>query len=68
MKTYPISREISGPAAMWTRPDTDDVPVSYSAPRYAAVKGIFESIVSLKLAEVIPTRVEMRIAIPKCEP
>jgi len=50
MKTYPISCEISGPTAMWTRSDTGDAPVSYSAPRYAAVKGIFESIVWLKSA------------------
>lgn len=59
MKTYPITCEISGPTAMWTRPDTGDVPVSYPAPTYAAVKGIFESIVWLKSAEVMPTRVEI---------
>lgn len=45
-----ISCEISGPTAMWTRPNTGDVPVSYPAPTYAAVKGIFESIVWLKFA------------------
>ena len=49
MKRYEISCEISGPTAMWTRPDTGDVPVSYPAPTYAAVKGIFESILCLKL-------------------
>ena len=48
MKKYEISCEISGPTAMWTSPDTGDVPVSYPAPTYAAVKGIFESIVWLK--------------------
>lgn len=48
MKTYEITCEISGPTAMWTRPDTGDVPVSYPAPTYAAAKGIFESIVWLK--------------------
>ncbi len=26
MKRYEISCEISGPTAMWTHPDTDDVP------------------------------------------
>ena len=45
MKRYPIACEISGPTAMWTRPDTGDAPVSYPAPSFAAVKGIFESIV-----------------------
>ena len=44
IKTYSIACEISGPTAMWTRPDTGDAPVSYLAPTYSAVKGIFESI------------------------
>ena len=35
-KTYPIQLEISGPTAMWTRPDTGDAPVSYLAPTYSA--------------------------------
>ena len=56
---YEVSCEISGPTAMWTRPDTGDAPVSYPAPTLAAVKGIFESIVWLKSAEVVPTRVEI---------
>lgn len=59
MQAYPIACEISGPTAMWTRPDTGDAPVSYPAPTFAAVKGIFESIVWLKSAEVVPTRVEI---------
>jgi len=44
---------------MWTRPDTGDAPVSYPAPTYSAVKGIFESILMLKNAEVVPTRIEI---------
>ena len=51
--------EISGPTAMWTRPDTGDAPVSYPAPTLATVKGIFESIVWLKSVEVVPTRAEI---------
>jgi len=43
MKNYEVMLEISGPTAMWTRPDTGDAPVSYPAPTYSAVKGIFES-------------------------
>jgi len=58
-KTYEINYEIAGPTAMWTRPDTGDAPVSYPAPKLGAVKGIFESIVWLKSAEVVPTRVEI---------
>ena len=56
---YPVCCEVSGPTAMWTRPDTGDAPVSYPAPSFAAVKGLFESIVWLKSAEVVPTRVEI---------
>jgi CRISPR-associated protein Cas5d len=59
MKPYPITCELSGPSAMWTRPDTGDAPVSYPAPSYGAVKAVFESIVWLKSAEVVPTRVEI---------
>ena len=59
MQSYPISMEISGPMAMWTRPDTGDAPISYAAPTFAGVKGIFESILRLRNAEVVPTRVEI---------
>jgi CRISPR-associated protein Cas5d len=59
MKRYELAFEVSGPTAMWTRPDTGDAPVSYPAPSFAAVKGIFESIVWLKSSEVVPTRVEI---------
>ena len=48
---------------MWTRPDTGDAPVSYAAPTFAAVKGIFESIVWLKSAEVVPTLVLQGVAL-----
>ena len=54
---YEVACEISGPTAMWTRPDTGDAPVSYPAPTLAAVKGIFESIGWLKSAEVVSIRV-----------
>jgi CRISPR-associated protein Cas5d len=43
-KGYPIQLEISGPTAIWTRPDSRDCSVSYTAPTYSAVKGIFEAI------------------------
>jgi CRISPR-associated protein Cas5d len=48
MTPYPISLEISGATAMWTRPDTGDAPVSYPVPTWSAAKGIFESIVRLE--------------------
>lgn len=56
---FVVSLEISGPMAMWTRPDTGDVPASYPAPTYGAVKGIFESILLSDWAAVVPTKVEI---------
>ena len=58
MKSYEVQLEISGPTAMWTRPDTGDAPVSYPVPTYSAVKGIFESICWLKSANVRPVKAE----------
>lgn len=40
MTPHPIQLEISGPTALWTRPDTGSSPVSYVAPMFSAVKGI----------------------------
>ncbi len=59
MKDYTISLEISGPTAMWTRPDTGDTPVSYPAPTFAAAKGIFECILWSQWAELVPTKAEI---------
>jgi CRISPR-associated protein Cas5d len=59
MESYPISLEISGATAMWTRPDTGDAPVSYPVPTWSASKGIFESIVRLETVEIVPTMVEI---------
>lgn len=44
---------------MWTRPDTGDCPVSYPAPTYSAVKGIFESVLWGPAIEVVPFKVEI---------
>ena len=59
MNRCDVSLEISGPTAMWTRPDTGDAPVSYPAPTCGAVKAIFECILLSDWAEVIPTRVDI---------
>lgn len=59
MKAYQIQMEIAGPTAMWTRPDTGDCPVSYPAPTFSAVKGIFESILWGPAIQIIPTVVEI---------
>lgn len=57
--SYPVQMEIAGSTAMWTRPDTGDCPVSYPAPTYSAVVGIFEAILGGPAVEIIPTKVEI---------
>lgn len=61
MKTYPISIEVSGPLAMWTRPDTGGAPTSYPAPTWSGSKGLLESIAFLSSgnAWLHPIRVEI---------
>lgn len=59
MKDYLIQMEVSGPTAMWTRPDTGDSPVSYPLPTYSAAKGLFESVVRIETVEIVPTKVEI---------
>lgn len=58
-RTYDIRMEISGPTAMWTRPDSGDCPVSYPVPTYSGAKGIFESILWIQSVEVVPTKIEV---------
>lgn len=41
---YPVTFEISGPAAMFTRPDTGAAPISYPVPTWSACKAMFESV------------------------
>lgn len=59
MKAYKVELEIAGPTAMWTRPDTGDCPVSYPAPTYSAVAGIFKAICWGPAVEIIPFKVEI---------
>jgi CRISPR-associated protein Cas5d len=56
---YEVRLEIGGPTAIWTRPDSGDAPTSYPVPTRSAVKGIFESVLWLPTAVVLPTRVEV---------
>lgn len=61
MKNYSVSLEISGPLAMYARPDTGGSPTSYPAPTWSAAKGLLESIAYLSHGEAWfhPTRVEI---------
>ncbi|MBA3353577.1 MAG: CRISPR-associated protein Cas5 [Blastocatellia bacterium] len=53
--------EISGPLAMFARPDTGGPPTSYPAPTWSAAKGIFESIARLASGDawITPLKVEV---------
>ncbi len=59
IKYYPIEFEVQAHAAMFTRPDTGAAPVSYPAPTFSAVKGMFESVVRIKSAYIKPVKVEI---------
>ncbi|MCP4370403.1 MAG: CRISPR-associated protein Cas5 [Deltaproteobacteria bacterium] len=56
---YPVQFEISGPYAMFTRPDTGSAFVSYPAPTWSACKGMFEAVARLKSAYIYPIKVEI---------
>jgi CRISPR-associated protein Cas5d len=59
MRYYPVSFEIAGPAASFTRPDSGASFVSYPAPTYSAVKGMFDCVARWKTAHIKPTRIEI---------
>lgn len=61
MKAYSIKLEVSGPLAMFARPDTGASPTSYPAPPWSAAKGLLESIAFLSEGEAWfhPTSVEI---------
>jgi len=58
---YHLQIEVSGPLAMFARPDTGGTPTSYPAPTWSAAKGMFESIAFLSdgAAWICPTKVEI---------
>lgn len=58
-KSYPIMMEVAGNTALWTRPDSGDSPISYPAPTYSAVRGLFESVLWGPAVLVIPRKVEL---------
>jgi CRISPR-associated protein Cas5d len=63
LKHYPVSFEIAGPAAIFTRPDSGSGFVSYPAPTYSALRGMFDCVAFWKSAYIHPVRVEICNAI-----
>ena len=61
MCRYNVLLEVSGPLAMFARPDTGAAPTSYPAPTWSAAKGLLESIAFLGRGEawLHPVRVEI---------
>ncbi len=59
MNDYNVEFEVQGLAAMFTRPDTGSAPVSYPAPTFSALKGMFESVARIKSAYIKPTKIEI---------
>jgi CRISPR-associated protein Cas5d len=59
VKQYSVSFEVAGPAAIFTRPDSGASFVSYPAPTYSALKGMFECVARWKSAYIRPARVEI---------
>ena len=59
MSEYRISLEVSGPAAMFTRPDTGATPISYPVPTWSAAKGMFEAVLRRPHVYVHPIGVEI---------
>ena len=58
MGPYLIQLEVSGPLAMYARPDTGGSPTSYPVPTWSAAKGLLESIAYL--ARKCPARPHSR--------
>lgn len=56
---YPVAFEIAGPLAIFTRPDSGATFVSYPAPTFSALRGMFDCVAWLKTAYIRPTRVEI---------
>jgi CRISPR-associated protein Cas5d len=59
MNKFAVALEVSGPAAMFTRPDTGSTPISYPVPTFSAAKGMFEAVAWLPHAYIQPTKVEI---------
>jgi len=59
LKTHKVAFEVSGPAAIFTRPDSGATPISYPVPTFSAAKGMFEAVAKYTSAYIRPTKVEI---------
>ena len=56
-KPYDVHFEVSGPLAIFTRPDSGASFVSYPVPTYSSLRGMFDCVAWLKSAYIKPTKV-----------
>lgn len=56
---YLVSFEIAGPMAIFTRPDSGATFVSYPAPTFSSLRGMFDCVAWLKTAYIRPRSVEI---------
>lgn len=59
MAVYTVSFEIAGPTAIFVRPDSGATFVSYPAPTYCALRGMFDCVARWKSAYIKPMSVEI---------
>jgi len=65
-RAYPVCFEVAGPAAIFPRPGSGATFVSYPAPTYSALKGMFECVARWESACFWPVAVE--ICTPRSSP
>lgn len=58
-KVYEVAFEVSGPAAIFARPDTGSAPVSYPVPTRSALIGMLEAVVRMRSSYLNPYKVEI---------
>ncbi len=58
-REYSVAFEVAGPLAIFTRPDSGATFVSYPAPTFSALRGMFDCVAWLKTAYVRPMAVEI---------
>lgn len=56
---YIVSFEVAGINAMFSDPASGSTPVSYPAPTWSSLKGMFEAVARIKQAHILPTHVEI---------
>lgn len=65
---YTVSFEVSGPTAMFARPDSGSTPISYPLPTWSAAKGMFEAVAMMRDSTGRITAYIHPVAVEICRP